>query len=153
LTYLGFKKINGNNYATISNKYDINSFNYKKINETEGEVFFLKNFPKKSSKHWNVEYNKESDITKEIMVLINGLNVIDSIENSTNKKYMLDNFYNLYNGEYSNKLNELFDKTIIKEELNKYLSNDFMVRSSGEINIHNLIECMIHYKYIPKKYL
>ena len=154
LTYLGFKKIHGNNYATISKKYDVNLYNYKKINEIEGEVFFIKNFPKNvTNKHWNVEYNKEIDTMKEIMVLINGLIVIDSIENSTNKKNMLENFYNLSNGEYSNRFNEIFDKTIITDELNKYLSNDFIIRSSGEINIYNLIESMVHHKHIPRKYL
>jgi hypothetical protein len=152
---LGFKKISGGNYSTIIDKYKMDAIteeNYKIINDNEGRVFFLKNFPATVSKQWLVNVNNTTNTTNEILVIINGKPIIDSFENSCDKQTMKSSFYKLLNGEYAAQFNSTFGNSIIAE-LDGFLNNDFIIRSSGEINIYNLCECLQTHKLIPKKFL
>lgn len=153
---LGFKKITGGAYSHIIEKYNfenLNIDNYKLINTNEGDVFFLKHFPISLSEQWNINSNASLNTTNKIIVLINGKNIIDSCENSCNKLTMQTQFNSLLNGEYANKFNNVFGEINVKNELAAFLNSNFIIRSSGEINIYNLIGSLLLHKLIPKKFL
>lgn len=152
---LGFKKISGGNYSTIIDKYNMDTItdeNYKIINDNEGRLFFLKNYPISVSKQWLANINNATGTTNEILVIINGKPIIDSFENSCDKQTMKTTFNKLLNGEYASQFNSTFGNSIITE-LDGFLNNDFIIRSSGEINIYNLCECLQAHKLIPKKFM
>ena len=153
---LGFKKIVGGNYSAIIDKYNMNTItddNYKIITDNEGILFFLKNFPTTVSKQWLANINNVTNTTNEILVIINGKPIIDSFENSCDKQTMKSVFYKLLNGEYASQFNSMFGTNVILTELDDFVNNDFIIRSSGEINIYNLSECLQAHKLIPKKFL
>ena len=116
-------------------------------------VFFLKHFPIHLSEQWNINSNASLNTTNKIIVLINGKNIIDSCENSCNKVTMQTQFNSLLNGEYANKFNNVFGESVVKNELATFLNSNFIIRSSGEINIYNLIGSLLLHKLIPKKFL
>jgi hypothetical protein len=152
---LGFKKISGGNYSVIIDKYKMDTItneNYKMINDNEGRLFFLKNFPTTVSKQWLANINNATSTANEILVIINGKPIIDSFENSCDKQTMKTTFYKLLNGEYATQFNSTFGNSIMSE-LDGFLNNDFIIRSSGEINIYNLCDCLHAHKLIPKKFM
>jgi len=158
LMYLDYdKKFNCNekDYSYISKKLNRNvselSNDVKlKIYEKFGPVFLLKNYPEYVNMHWTTKKDLNYNTYNKIVVLLSGIEVIESYEKNTDKNEMLTNFKTLENGLYSKKLFESFGEKQVKEELDNYLTNNFFIRSVGKIYIDRLITSMLKEGLIPE---
>jgi len=55
---------------------------------------------------------------------------------------MKEEFYTISNGEYAQKLFDLFGKERVEKELNEFLSLDFFPRSGGGIGMTRIINAV-----------
>lgn len=149
LDYLGFNeksKYFEDDYETICKKYNTDEIDHdeeKLIEKDYGPVFFLKNFPQRSSPFWNMKKD-ESDptISKKVDVILCGIETIGSAERSCNPLEMRKSFETISNGEYANTLYNLFSKERVDNELDEFLDHTFVPRSGGGIGITRLIRAM-----------
>ena len=152
LEWLGFKKeMYPNNeypeddYDNISNKYNVDILEHEhetQLEKDHGPVFFLKNFPEKTSPFWNMELNNSKTHAKKVDVIIHGIETIGSAERSSDKEIMRNMFNTISNGEYANTLHAQFSKDRVQNEMNKFLSKEFFTRSGGGIGMTRMIRAM-----------
>lgn len=147
LEFLGF----GNNgvevdYRETAKKYNVDILeneHEEKLQEEHGPVVYLKNFPLESSPFWNMKlYDEDNTLSKKIDVLLWGMETIGSAERSTSIQQMRDQFYNISDASYSEKLFNLFTKPRVEKELDDFLSFEFFSRSGGGIGVTRLIRAM-----------
>tara|TARA_B100001123_G_C15334212_1_gene1032245 strand:- start:793 stop:1632 length:840 start_codon:yes stop_codon:yes gene_type:complete len=150
LDYLGFrenkmKEYPHGNYDDICDKYKTDELDHcheEQIEKDFGNVFFLENFPEKTSPFWNMKLQEDKIHSNKIDVIIHGIETIGSAERSTSKEEMKDKFLTISNGLYAQKLYDLFGEERVNSELDKFLQNDFIERSGGGIGMTRLIRAM-----------
>ena len=153
LEFLGFKKeMYPNNeypegdYDTVAKRYGVDILEHEhetKLEEDHGPVFFLKNFPEKTSPFWNMALHGISQTyAKKVDVIIHGIETIGSAERSCDKEAMRYMFNTISNGEYANTLHAQFSKDRVQNELNTFLSKEFIPRCGGGIGMTRMIRAM-----------
>jgi aspartyl/asparaginyl-tRNA synthetase len=120
---------------------EIDSATELKISEDFGNVFLLTHFPEHTNPFWNMERNSDGTANK-CDVLIHGMETIGSAERSCDKDKMYNTFFSIENGAYSEKLFSLFGFERVINELNEFLSHNFIVRSGGGIGLTRLVRGM-----------
>lgn len=150
LDYLGFRKESNNTYPqgdydNICDKYSTDELGHdheEKLEEDYGSVFFLENFPQRTSPFWNMKLQEDEVHSNKIDVIIHGIETIGSAERSVNKDEMRHMFNTISNGDYANTLYAQFGKDRVEGELNKFLEKDFFKRSGGGIGMTRMIRAM-----------
>jgi aspartyl/asparaginyl-tRNA synthetase len=146
--YLGFTedRMKEVDYRECADKYGVEELeneHEEKLCEEHGEVVFLKNFPLHTSPFWNMKlYDNDKTTSKKIDVLMCGMETIGSAQRSTSKEDMKDQFYNISEKKYSEKLFNLFSQERVEKELNEFLDFDFFDRAGGGIGLTRLIRAM-----------
>lgn len=102
-----------------------------------GNVISLQKFPLRTSPFWNMKHDRDYIFNKVDVVLF-GQETIGSAERSTDANDMKKLFYSISDGEYSNKLFELFGQKRVEEELDQFLSYNFFPRYGGGIGMTRL---------------
>ena len=87
-------------------------------------------------------YDNDNSTAKKVDVLICGMETIGSAQRSTSKEEMREQFYNISDKKYSEKLFDLFTKERVEKELDEFLQFDFFERSGGGIGMTRLIRAM-----------
>ena len=125
---LGVKEITANEETELYLRY--------------GPVIALCNFPESANPFWNMK--RENGKAKKVDFLLFGVEVFGCAERSNSTGEMIDNFFNVENGEYSKKLFELFGKKAVLKSLTKYLSNPVVnvVRSGFGMGITRFIQAL-----------
>jgi aspartyl/asparaginyl-tRNA synthetase len=145
LQFLGFDDVYPTEqYESVASKYgvqEIDSATELKISEDFGNVFLLTHFPEHTNPFWNMERNSDGTANK-CDVLIHGMETIGSAERSCDKDKMYNTFFSIENGAYSEKLFSLFGFERVINELNEFLSHNFIVRSGGGIGLTRLVRGM-----------
>lgn len=153
LQYLGFSvdmypenKYPEGDYEDVAKKYDVDILEHEhetKLEEDHGPVFFLKNFPERTSPFWNMALH-ENDKThaKKVDVIIHGIETIGSAERSCDKEAMRQTFNTISDGGYADMLYANFTKDRVQEEMNTFLSKDFFPRFGGGIGMTRIIRAM-----------
>lgn len=145
LQFLGFEgEYPTNQYETVASEYgvkEIDSATELKIAEKYGEVFMLTHFPEHTNPFWNMKRN-ENGTANKCDVLIHGMETIGSAERSCDVEQMRDIFFAIEDGKYVEKLFELFGYERVIEELNEFLSHNFIQRSGGGIGLTRLARGM-----------
>lgn len=149
LEYLGFGKANSfpkGDYLDMAKMYGVEELEREdetQIGEDYGPVFFLKQFPEYTSPFWNMKRNdSDPSIADKVDVLLHGMETIGSAERSCNKEEMRKTFYTIENGQYAQRIFDLFGKERVEAELEEFLELDFFPRSGGGIGITRMIRAM-----------
>ena len=152
LEYLGFKKemypdneYPEGDYDDVAKKYEVELLEHEHEDQLEkdnGPVYFLKNFPMRTSPFWNMALHDSKEHAKKVDVIIHGIETIGSAERSCDKAAMRKMFNEISNGEYSNMLFAHFSKERVQSEMNNFLSKEFFPRFGGGIGMTRLIRAM-----------
>ena len=132
-------------YNDIAVKYNVDILEHEhetQMNTDFGEIFFLKNFPERTSPFWNMNRNKENTHAKKVDVIMHGIETIGSAERSCDKDMMRRRFNEISNGEYANTLFSHFTKDRVLKEMDEFLSKDFFPRFGGGIGMTRMIRAM-----------
>ena len=150
LEYLGFRKgdhgdYHGDDYDKVCEKYGVEELEHEHEEQLEkdyGSVFFLENFPERTSPFWNMKLQDDKVHSNKIDVIIHGIETIGSAERSTSKEEMKEKFETISEGGYANTLYAQFSKERVQNELEDFLKNDFFERSGGGIGMTRMIRAM-----------
>ena len=132
-------------YDEVADKYGVEILEHEhetQLEKDHGPVFFLKNFPERTSPFWNMGRNESGSHANKIDVIIHGIETIGSAERSCDKESMRQMFNSITNGEYANTLYAQFSKKRVQQEMNDFLSKDFMPRFGGGIGMTRMIRAM-----------
>ena len=110
-----------------------------------GAVCMIKNFPNYTSPFWNMRQNGDGTAAK-IDVIIAGQETIGSAERSSDPAEMREMFHTISDGMYADLLHGTFGKDRVEEELDKFLSLNFMPRVGGGIGLTRFIRAMEIYE-------
>jgi aspartyl/asparaginyl-tRNA synthetase len=103
----------------------------------KGSVVSLQHFPLRTNPFWNMQHGTNG-IFNKVDVILFGQETIGSAERSCDVEKMREMFYTIENGNYANKLFELFGKERVEKELEEFLSFDFFPRFGGGIGMTRL---------------
>jgi aspartyl/asparaginyl-tRNA synthetase len=106
-----------------------------------GPVVFCKDFPSYTSPFWNMK-KKGKNHANKIDVILFGHETIGSAERSSNTVEMRRAFHTISDGDYAQKLFDLFGKKRVMQELDEFLSLDFIPRSGGGIGMTRMVNAM-----------
>jgi len=153
LEFLGFnKEMYPNNeypegdYEDVAKKYNVDILEHEHESQLEvdhGPVYFLKNFPERTSPFWNMALH-ENDTThaKKVDVIIHGIETIGSAERSCDKESMRHTFNTISDGGYADMLYANFTKERVQKEMNDFLSKEFFPRFGGGIGMTRMIRAL-----------
>tara|TARA_Y100001951_G_scaffold78511_1_gene66052 strand:- start:36 stop:590 length:555 start_codon:yes stop_codon:yes gene_type:complete len=110
----------------------------------QGRVCMIKNFPNSTSPFWNMKQNGDGTAAK-IDVIISGQETIGSAERSSDPIAMREQFHSISEGMYADLLFEKFGQGRVEQELEDFLSLNFVPRVGGGIGITRLLHAMNDY--------
>jgi len=151
LDYLGFNKHYENknypstDYDDIAEKYNVELLeneHEEQLNEDDGPVHFINNFPERTSPFWNMQLHESKKHANKIDVILHGIETIGSAERSTNPKDMKNTFLTISEGEYAKMLYDNFGEERVNNELEEFLKLDFFPRSGGGIGVTRMIRAL-----------
>ena len=150
LDYLGFKRLYDGSFPTgdyddVAKEYGVDELeneHEERLEKEHGPVFFLENFPERTSPFWNMRLHESKVHSNKIDVIIHGIETIGSAERSIDPVTMKDTFYTISNGDYANLLFAQFGKARVEKELEEFLKKDFFERSGGGIGVGRMIRAM-----------
>jgi aspartyl/asparaginyl-tRNA synthetase len=149
LVFLGFgdeSKMKEVDYRETAKKYNVPQLENEHegmLCDEYGPVVFLENFPVETSPFWNMKmYENDPNTSRKVDVLMWGMETIGSAQRSTDKQQMRDQFLNISEKQYSEKLFSLFGAPRVQKELDEFLEFDFFERSGGGIGMTRLIRAM-----------
>jgi aspartyl/asparaginyl-tRNA synthetase len=153
LEYLGFKKdMYPNNeypegdYEDVAKKYGVDLLEHEhetQLEKDHGPVYFLKNFPERTSPFWNMALC-EGDPThsRKVDVIIHGIETIGSAQRSCDKEVMRHTFNTISDGGYAATLYSNFTKERVQSEMNNFLSKEFFPRFGGGIGMTRMVRAL-----------
>ena len=152
LEHLGFSKdmypsnlYPEGDYNDVAKKYEVDILEHEHESQLEkdhGPVFFLKNFPERTSPFWNMARNDDGETAKKVDVIMHGIETIGSAQRSCDKELMRKQFNEISGGEYANMLFSQFSKERVQGEMNDFLSKEFFPRFGGGIGMTRMIRAL-----------
>jgi aspartyl/asparaginyl-tRNA synthetase len=152
LEHLGFSKdMYPNNeypldtYDNVAERYGVSELEHEhedRLEKDHGPVFFLTDFPERTSPFWNMKLYEGGKHAKKVDVIIHGIETIGSAERSCDKEEMRHTFNTISNGEYANTLFAQFSKERVQGELNEFMKKQFIPRCGGGIGVTRMIRAM-----------
>lgn len=134
-----------------SDKDDIGHEEEQRIWHECSPIFFLYDFPLKTSPFWNMKLHEtDKNIAKKIDVILYGMETIGSAERSCDPAEMRHLFHTISNGKYAERLYSEFSKERVDKELDEYLSHEFRVRSGFGMGLTRLIRAMRLANLLPE---
>ena len=146
LEHLGYDKekfVEGK-YLDVAEKYETKELDHEheeRLYREDSATFFLTDFPEFTNPFWNMKRSGVESSNK-VDVILSGQETIGSAERETDKEIMRTRFNSIMDGEYREKLYELFGKERTDAELDDYLNFDFFERCGGGIGMTRLIRSM-----------
>ena len=147
LEYLGYNKDNFyvNNYKAIAEEFDTIELDHsheERLYKEKSPVSFITDFPEFTSPFWNMKRNPNDDTAYKVDVILSGMETFGSAERELDKDVMRAKFESIMEGDYKNKLFELFGEERTRAELDEYLELNFIKRSGCGIGLTRLITSM-----------
>lgn len=145
LKFLGFKgKIHELKYGDVAKFYATKSLEAEhesKMTTDFSPLVFLTDFPFESHPFWNMKH-KSQNIFNKVDVILHGMETIGSAERSCNAEEMKDYFYRVSDGEYSQKLFDMFGQERVEKELEEYLNLPMTPRFGAGIGITRMVRAL-----------
>lgn len=144
LVHLGFPKPVSVHYLDACAKYGVKTIEAEQermLADEYGPSISLEYFPEHTNPFWNMKY-EGNGLYNKIDVLLHGMETIGSAQREIDSARMLDQFYKIENGEYSNLLISKFGQDRVKKELDYYLSLPMRKRFGGGIGVTRLARAM-----------
>jgi aspartyl/asparaginyl-tRNA synthetase len=151
IDYLGWctrDNIVAKDYMQWCEEYDVKELDHEhedRMCKDTGAVCMIKNFPNYTSPFWNMKQNGDGTAAK-IDVIIAGQETIGSAERSSDTAEMREMFHTISDGQYADLLHGTFGKDRVEEELDTFLSLNFMPRVGGGIGLTRFIRAMEIYE-------
>ena len=148
LIHLGFgdeSSFHQGDYTDVAKKYGVVELEHEHeaaLESDYGKVFFLKNFPNHTSPFWNMKQHPNGDTAYKVDVILHGVETIGSAQRSSSVEEMRKMFYEISDGQYANILFSNFTKERVENELNDFLSHNFIERCGGGIGVTRMIRAM-----------
>jgi aspartyl/asparaginyl-tRNA synthetase len=147
LEYLGYNKNNFyvNNYKAIAEEFattELDHSHEERLYKEKSPVSFITDFPEFTSPFWNMKRNPNDDTAYKVDVILSGMETFGSAERELDKDVMRAKFESIMEGDYKNKLFELFGEERTRAELDEYLELNFIKRSGCGIGLTRLIKSM-----------
>lgn len=149
LDYLGFNRKEGvypgGDYDQVAETYGVDVLeneHEEQLEKDHGPVYFLKNFPERTSPFWNMQLHESKTHANKIDVIMHGMETIGSAERSTNPEDMKNTFQTISEGGYAKMLYDNFGEERVNNELDEFLKLDFFPRSGGGIGVTRMIRAM-----------
>jgi aspartyl/asparaginyl-tRNA synthetase len=141
LEYLEFDEPVNVTYEGVCSEYGgvsiLEDEHEQRMWKEKGSVVSLQHFPLRTNPFWNMQHGTNG-IFNKVDVILFGQETIGSAERSCDPEKMREMFYTIENGNYANKLFELFGKERVEKELEEFLSLDFFPRYGGGIGMTRL---------------
>ena len=141
LEYLGFDEPVNTTYEGVCSEYGnvsiLEDEHEQRMWKEKGSVVSLQHFPLRTNPFWNMQHGTNG-IFNKVDVIMYGQETIGSAERSCDVEKMREMFYTIENGNYANKLFELFGKERVEKELEEFLSFNFLPRYGGGIGMTRL---------------
>lgn len=141
LEYLGFDEPVNTTYEGVCSEYGnvsiLEDEHEQRMWKEKGSVVSLQHFPLRTNPFWNMQHGTNG-IFNKVDVIMYGQETIGSAERSCDVEKMREMFYTIENGNYANKLFELFGKERVEKELEEFLSFNFFPRYGGGIGMTRL---------------
>ena len=147
LDYLGYPKGQHFSYTELQKIFDVHELTHSH-EDTLGKLFknipvFIELFPEHTSPFFNMRrLLTDHSIASKVDVILHGQETIGSAEREVDPIIMETTFHSISEGKYAAKLFELFGEKRVLEELDKFLSHEFFVRSGGGIGMTRLIRSL-----------
>lgn len=144
ITYLGFKEYAVREYEEVCNVEGVSIIDNEietKLWKDVSDAVFLRHFPERTNPFWNMK-RADDNTSKKIDVILCGQETIGSAERSCDVQQMKETFYTIEGGKYAEKLFDLFSYNRVMDELNEFLSYNFIPRVGAGIGITRLIRAM-----------
>ena len=132
-------------YDSVAEKYGVDELEHEhetQLEKDHGPVFFLTDFPERTSPFWNMKLHEGGAHSKKVDVIIHGIETIGSAERSCDKEAMRHTFNTISGGEYANTLYSQFTKERVQGEMNEFLSKSFFPRFGGGIGVTRMIRAL-----------
>jgi len=154
LDYLGFQRKEDGSYPRDDydnvckiygldvEKDELENEHEERLGNDHGPIFFLENFPERTSPFWNMKLHDSKKHSNKIDVIMHGIETIGSAERSCDPIAMRDTFYTISGGDYANTLFAQFGKARVEKELEDFLKKPFFQRSGGGIGVTRMIRAM-----------
>jgi len=154
LDYLGFQRKEDGSYPRDDydnvckiygldvEKDELENEHEERLGNDHGPIFFLENFPERTSPFWNMKLHDSKKHSNKIDVIMHGIETIGSAERSCDPNAMRDTFYTISGGDYANTLFAQFGKARVEKELEDFLKKPFFQRSGGGIGVTRMIRAM-----------
>jgi len=104
-------------------------------------ILFLTNFPFASHPFWNMK-NQGNGIFAKVDAILHGMETIGGAERSCDAAEMRKNFYAVSEGQYAQKLFELFGQERVEQELSRYLAFPMTPRFGAGIGITRMVRAL-----------
>ncbi len=135
-------------YEDLCRMYDTNLIgpeHEKELPYSFSNVVAIMNFPTRSDPFFNVRRKPlDSNNYKKADLILHGKETIGSAERAIDVEQMREDFARYKNGKYKKFLIEHFGRMRVTEEIENYLSRDFIERCSGSIGITRLQQGLIN---------
>jgi len=147
LVHLGYDASNFyiNKYENIAEEFgtvELDHDHEQRLYREKSAVSFITDFPEFTSPFWNMRRNPNDTTAKKVDVILSGMETFGSAEREDNKDVMRNRFNTIMDGEYKDKLFELFGKERTEKELEEYFELEFIMRSGCGIGLTRLIKSM-----------
>jgi len=133
-------------YEDVAKKYDVDILEHEHETQLEndyGPVYFLKNFPERTSPFWNMAFcDGDTTHSKKVDVIIHGVETIGSAQRSCDKEAMRHTFNTISDGGYADMLYGNFTKERVQTEMNSFLSKEFFPRFGGGIGMTRMVRAL-----------
>jgi aspartyl/asparaginyl-tRNA synthetase len=155
LESLGYdkSKFTRGNYDDVAKKYEVDELEHQHeqlLYDDDGPTYFLCNFPESTSPFWNMKRDTKTTLANKVDVILSGQETIGSAERETNTYIMKQRFKSISDGEYRERLYDLYGKERTDAELHEYFNFNFFQRSGGGIGVTRLIRSMRKEGLLPE---
>lgn len=144
LQHLGFSKPVSIHYLDACSEFKTKSIEAEQellLAQKYGPSISLELFPEHTNPFWNMKH-AGNKLYNKIDVLLHGMETIGSAQRETDTKKMLQQFYKIENGRYSELLISKFGKDRVQNELDTYLKLPMRERFGGGIGVSRLARAM-----------
>ena len=147
LTHLGYNstKFYVNTYENIAREFNTRELEHEheeRLYNEKSATAFITDFPEFTHPFWNMKRNISNNTAYKVDVILSGQETIGSAEREVDVKTMFKRFKTIMNGDYKDKMYELFTETRTDNELKEYFDMNFFTRCGGGIGVTRLMRSM-----------